>query len=144
MKCSNSAASSGSSATLKTGQVVNEWVRLRSSASYSTQDNIIGDYDVGTQLTILGASGSWYQVQTPDGKTGYMHSDYVKITGTISTRAGKTIARVNFRKQASESAGIIQTLAKGTAVTILGESGEWYQIQVGSNIGYAVKRYISG
>ncbi len=139
-----SAASSGSSATLKTGQVVNEWVRLRSSASYSTQDNIIGDYDVGTQLTILGASGSWYQVQTPDGKTGYMHSDYVKITGTISTRAGKTTARVNFRKQASESAGIIQTLAKGTAVTILGESGEWYQIQVGSNIGYAVKRYISG
>ena len=125
------------------GRVVNEWVRLRSSADYNSQSNILGDYDVGTQLIITASSGDWYLVQTPDGKTGFMHKDYVEVTGTISTRSGKTTGNVNFRKNASESAAIIKTLAKGTKVIILGESGDWYHIQVGNQVGYAVKRYIA-
>ncbi|MEG0639125.1 MAG: SH3 domain-containing protein, partial [Clostridia bacterium] len=59
--------------------VVGGWLRLRSSPSYSA--STITSYYTNTQVKILSTSGSWCKVETPDGKTGYMYSDYLKLGG---------------------------------------------------------------
>ena len=63
-------------ANLGTGVIKGSSVRLRASASLNGQ--ILGNYNSGTKLTILGVSGEWYKVSL-SGTTGYVHSDYVTL-----------------------------------------------------------------
>jgi len=144
----------GTAASAWTGVVVNEWVRMRSTPDLSTQGNIIADYAVGTKVTILAqTTNNFYQVSV-NGVTGYMSKDFVQVTGQASDtsaasgsasteKTGVTTASVYLRSGASGSKSILKTLTKGTAVTILGSSGDYYKVQAGSKTGYAVKKYIS-
>ena len=53
-------------------------VNLRGSAS--TSGRWLGAYREGTWLRIIGESGSFYKVKTPDGQTGYMSREFVYIS----------------------------------------------------------------
>ena len=55
--------------------VVGGWLRLRSQPSYSA--TIITTYPTGTEVTILGSSGGWSRVLTPDYRYGYMDERYL-------------------------------------------------------------------
>ena len=142
----SSNSSSGSTSTggqTWSGVVVNEWVRMRSTPDLSTQNNIVGTYPVGTPITILAQSGSFYLVSV-DSVQGYMHKDYVQITGeNASTQRGVTTASVYLRGGPGSSYKVITTLSKGMSITILSSSGEYYQAQAGSYTGYLVKKYVS-
>ena len=50
--------------------VVGGWLRLRAGASFDA--DTITSYYTGTVVEILGTSGEWYRVKTPDSRTGYM------------------------------------------------------------------------
>ena len=50
-------------------------VNLRSGPSTRTEK--LGSYKSGTWMSILGESGDFYRVKGPDGRTGYMHMDYL-------------------------------------------------------------------
>ena len=65
------------------GYVTGGWLRLRSSPSFSA--STISSYYTGTSVKILGTSGSWYQVEAPDGNTGYMESPASKPLAALST-----------------------------------------------------------
>ncbi len=140
--------SGGTTTTVWTGVVVNEYVRMRSTPDLSTQNNIIANYDVGTQVTILGQTGDFYLV-TMNGTMGYMHKDYVKVTGQqtvnsgTSATTGVTTATVYLRSGPSTGKSIVTTLKKGVTIVILGSEGDWYQAQAGSYTGYLVKKYVS-
>ncbi|MDR1619966.1 MAG: SH3 domain-containing protein [Clostridiales bacterium] len=144
---SSSGTSSSGATTVTTGKVVNEWVRLRSTASLDTQTNIIGDYAVGTTLTIYGQEGSFYRVSTGT-QEGYMHKDYVQITGTASVaesaKSGVTTGKVRLRSAAntSDSKNIITTLAKGAKVTINSTSNGWHHVTVNGKTGYVSAQYV--
>ena len=73
---------SASAADYATATVKGGWLRLREGASAASKT--ISAYYTGTTVTILGGSGNWYQVRTPDGKTGYMSATYLTITHTQS------------------------------------------------------------
>lgn len=136
-------AGTSTTGTTWSGVVVNEWVRMRSSTDLTTQSNIVGTYDVGTQVTILGQTGNFYLV-TVEGKQGYMHKDYVQVTGeNASTISGVTTANVYLRQGPGSGYSVLTTLAKGTTLVILGSSGDYYQAQAGSYTGYLVKKYVS-
>lgn len=60
-------------------------------------------------------------------------------TGNVSTQAKD----LNIRSGASIDAAILGSMPKGAQVTILGESGDWYQIRYNNLTGYASKQYIS-
>ncbi|HWR22272.1 MAG TPA: SH3 domain-containing protein [Feifaniaceae bacterium] len=128
------------------GEVYKEWVRMRSTPDLSSQTNIMGDYQIGTQVTIIAqTSNGFYQVVV-NGVTGYMHKDYVKIIGeaeAASTASGTTTANVYLRAKASSTGAVLTTIPKGSALSILGSSGEYYQAQYGSLTGYLVKKYVS-
>src|SRR5262245_8860355 len=57
-----------------------EKVYLRSAPS--TDGDALGVLSTGDRVTILGNAGAWTNVQTPDGKVGYVHHRYVvPVTG---------------------------------------------------------------
>lgn len=135
-------------------------LNVRSSASTSAE--ILGTIEKGTKLAIISESGDWYKVKvTLGGKevTGYVAKKYVTKDGQPDptptpdpTPSGNTVGKVtsgplNVRKSASTSGEILGTIEKGTQVTITGESGDWYKINVtigGKSVtGYASKTYIS-
>ena len=108
-------------------------------------------------------------------KTGYVYASFVKVTSTttptptpvgmtpsptpagmtptpvptavpVGTTTGKLNAGgVNFRTGPSTSYSSMAKLGKDTVVTVLGKSGDWYQVKVNSSgkTGYVFAKYIT-
>ncbi|MDP3447728.1 MAG: SH3 domain-containing protein, partial [Eubacteriales bacterium] len=117
-------------------------------------------------VTILEKSGDWYKVTAiAIKKTGYVYASFVKVTSTSPTptpgaatptptpttsptgsQAGKLNAGgVNFRSGPATTYSSMGKLAKDTAVTVLGKSGDWYQLTVNATgkTGYVFAIYIT-
>lgn len=138
-------------ATYATATVKGGWLRLRAEASTNSQT--ISAYFTGTSVTILGGSGQWYYVSTPDGKTGYMHADYLTITGSITggqldenTPAyvtSKNGLPVRMRTGPSQQYSTITSYAVGTPVTILIMGDEWCKVRIGARTGYMMTEFLT-
>ncbi|MVB12370.1 Bacterial SH3 domain protein [Caprobacter fermentans] len=94
---SSSSGSNGSGGTdtetnsgvsgIKGATVTADVLRLREQANTSCK--VLSNLVNGTSLQVLGAPASgWVKVQTPDGKTGYVSTDYVKIIYSDGTSTG--------------------------------------------------------
>ena len=142
----DSGSTTAPSTTTWVGEVYGEYVRMRSTPDLNTQSNILGDYPVGTRVTILAQTANGFYQVIVNGVTGYMHKDYVKIVGeteAASTSMAATTANVYLRAKASSTGAALTTIPKGATLTILGSSGDYYQAQYGSLSGYLVKKYVS-
>ena len=118
----------------------------------NTSQSAIGKLSEGEAVTIVGESGNWYEIEY-NNSTGYVSKDY--ITFTLITpetpEITKQIAYVynldggtlNVRPQPNTSQAAIGKLAEGEAVTIVGESGNWYEIEYNNSTGYVSKDYIT-
>ncbi len=73
-------------------------VRLRSDASYIAQ--VLGNYNTGTEMSVLGVKGEWYKVSCK-GTTGYVHSDFLTLQEQEfpSASVNKGQAIVDYAKQ---------------------------------------------
>ncbi len=148
----------GSLAADQKGTVTGGWLILRASPSFS--GTILSSYPSGTVVTITGKSGSWYSVETPDGLTGYMNSNYLRISGGGSGGGGGggggsfpsgTTAYItstnglNVRLRSGPGKGytILAAYAPGTVCTILTAGQNWSRIQVGSLTGYMMTRFLT-
>lgn len=133
----------------QTGVVFGGWLILRNSPSFSGR--IKSSYPSGTVVTITGKTGSWYAVKTPDGLTGYMFGDYLKVSGSGgSSPAGTTVyvtsangLNVRLRSGPGTGYSIIATYAPGTAATVLSSGNQWCRIQIGSYTGYMMTRFLT-
>ena len=101
--------------------VVGGWLRLRSAPNFSA--STITSYYTGTQVEILGSSGGWYKVQTPDGRTGYMYGNYLRMGGSVPSEGTAYVTSYNgygVRLRTGPGTGyrIIRTYAVGTPVTV--------------------------
>jgi cell wall-associated NlpC family hydrolase len=80
-----------------TGTLSADEVRMRSKPD--TSGDILGTYQTGTDLNVIGINNGWYKVQY-DGQTGYIRSDLMEITGSQEalavTSAGKEIAALAY------------------------------------------------
>lgn len=147
-----------------TGKVNNSEVRYRSTASVS--GSILGVIPMGTTVSVTGIDSGWYQLSY-NGKTGYMRSDYITVTGAASAAAPsqntqeeskpaeKTEAEqegkagtvnnnyVNFRTGPATTYSVIRMLNTGTLVTVLGESNGWAKISYNGKTGYMSSQYIT-
>ncbi|WP_419725680.1 SH3 domain-containing protein [Terrisporobacter petrolearius] len=124
-------------------------VNFRKSAS--TSSSIIETIPKNTTVEVVDKSTSgWYKVKYK-GNTGYVSKDYVKLNGSgsndntppSSSEKGVTSANVNFRKSASTSSSIIETIPKNTTVEVVGKSTSgWYKVKYKGNTGYVSKDYV--
>jgi len=130
------------------GIVATESSVLNIRARTDTNSPIIAKAEKGATLQILGSSGSWYQVQLPNGAVGYVSSAYIRLTGvpTISESYGVVATEstpLNIRTGPGEKYQVIGTAPKGITLRILGKEGSWYKIQDGNGlVGYAKSNYM--
>ncbi|HQP06883.1 MAG: SH3 domain-containing protein [Smithella sp.] len=50
---------------------------------------------------------------------------------------------MNLRKEPNLESVILDTFAQGTAITILGEEGDWYRVAAGAKEGYMMKALVA-
>lgn len=143
-------------------------VNLRSGPG--TDSDIIGGFNAGDPVTVTGETNGWYQVSA-NGETGYIRKDLLSATqnqtaqtdaqsspATTDEQAGAETATttnygsavtmyaadgVNVRSQPSTGSDVSATLGLGTAVTVVGETPNWYVVSTGSGNGYISKGLLS-
>ena len=76
----------GTSATL----YANDDVNIRSTPSTESQENIIGSFSAGDQVTVIGETSSWFKVNV-NGNIGYINKQFlVKNQPSTSTSQSET------------------------------------------------------
>ena len=133
----------------QTGVVKGGWLILRATPSFT--GTILSSYPSGTVVTITSQVGSWYAVITPDGLTGYMLGDYLRIDGGGGSIPAESTAYVtsrnglNVRLRSGPGKGysILASYAPGTVCQILSAGRNWCRIQVGSLIGYMMTQFLT-
>ncbi len=131
------------------GTVKGGWLRLRAEPSFSSAT--LASYQNGATVTVLGQTGSWYQVRTPDGLYGYMYSSYLTVGPGGSTSSGDTgrITSPNGRgvrlraTPAVSPDNVIGLYNVGTSVKILSRGSTWHYVRVGTQDGYMMAQYIT-
>ncbi len=147
---------STASGAFGTGTVTASSVNFRSGASLDA--GVIGALSNGTTVTIIGVNGNWYQVQV-NGQTGYVSSDYVKVSGGSAAPApsgnnggsqtsGGTAGTVKgdyVRMRSGPGTGyaILGTYNNGTALTINGTESGWTKVTLGGVNGYIRSDYVA-
>ena len=132
----------------KTGKIHGGWLILRSSPSTSGKQ--ISSYPTGTEVKILSESGKWYEVETPDGLTGFMLASYITVEGQEITPGedawvtSKNGLNVRLRSGPGTNYSPIASYAPGTKCTILSVSGDFAQIKIGTITGYMMKKFLTG
>lgn len=123
-----------------TGVAQNDYLNVRSQSD--SDSSVIGKYSNGETVIVTGQdSNGWYKVDFK-GKTGYVHNDYVRITGDISFP--KTTANLNMRWGPSTNNGIIKTVPNGTVVRLISSSSDgWSKIYSGGDVGFVSSEYLS-
>jgi uncharacterized protein YraI len=65
-------------------------------------------------------------------------------TATAAERTGTvTATELNVRKSPSSNAEKLRSVRKGTALTILETTGDWYKVRFGKVVGYVAKQYVA-
>ncbi len=108
----------------KCGKVVDcDFLNVRDKAS--TKGKVVEKIYKNAYVEILKTSGSWYQVKTESGKTGWVSSTYVTI-------------------QASTKGKVVEKIYKNAYVEILKTSGSWYQVKTESGkTGWVSSTYVT-
>ncbi|MGN0746524.1 MAG: SH3 domain-containing protein, partial [Aristaeellaceae bacterium] len=137
-----------------TATVKGGWLRLRAQPSFDA--TTITSYYTGTVVTVLGSSGKWFQVTTPDGRSGYMYSDYLTVnsasSGSGSSGGWENIAAtvvsanglgVRLRTGPSTAYGVLAVYPMGTSATILSSGTYWHYVRIGNRTGYMMSEFLS-
>lgn len=143
-----------------TGTVSGDDVRMRSGAG--TGSSVVGTYDKGTKMSVIGAAGNWYEVSY-NGKTGYVSADYMKLsvgnassgtpatptpapsnTATVSGgfKASVIGTSVRLRSQANTSSDTLGYYSNGVSLTALGSVEDWYKVSYNGKVGYMAAQYV--
>ncbi|MDR3304664.1 MAG: SH3 domain-containing protein, partial [Clostridiales Family XIII bacterium] len=160
-----SASGSPASGTVNAAAGLN--VRSGAGVSYS----ILGALSKGKAVQITGQTGDWYHIDY-NGKAGYVNKAYVtlaagaQIPGTPATPAAPSVpsapaepsepaapqtqtgtvntpgTTLNVRGGPGTTYAILGSLKHGAAVTVAGETGNWYQISYNGKTAYVSKSYV--
>ena len=120
-------------------------LNLRASGTSNSQ--WLGTYPRGSWVTVTGSQNNFYAVHTFDGKNGYMSKNFLRTTdqlpyGNVAiVNNQKATAFLNLRSYPSYSASVIAILYNGVPLTILSAENGWYQVQMGSEVGYVRSEY---
>ena len=156
---SNDSGSSGgdSNNTSASGLKVTSSGNLRMRSGPGTSYSIVTSLKPGTIVKNLGASGSWYKVQYGNN-VGYVSATYVKEavynepsdsgnqsgSGDSTNYDGVKVTssgRLNMRKGAGTSYGIVSRLPSGAVAKLVSTHGNWYKVTYKGDTGYVSAEY---
>lgn len=137
-------------------------VNIRSEAGVTKP--IIGWAKNGAAVEILYRGNSWHKVMVvSSGKVGWVYGRYVKINSSTASSGGVSSdsssvsgnvasvmtkypsSTVNIRAGAGTGYAVLAEVRRGTRMSVLGSSDNWYQVYVPSKgvTGYISKNYTS-
>jgi cell wall-associated NlpC family hydrolase len=140
-------------ASADTGVVTANELRVRQSFSLSS--TISGHLSKDTKIEIVAKVGEFYKIAYK-GKTGYVHSSYIKIANSITPSRGSvsvkptdlekqgeiTASSLNVRSGAGENYAITGGITKGGKVTISGAVNGFYKINYNGKTSYISASYV--
>ena len=114
----------------------------------------------GTSVNVTSTKNAeWYAVTTGSGQKGYVYSEYLKLTGSVteepgnsgaaeepvtaSGEAAKTTTGVHLRSGRGTNYSSLGVISGGTAITVTDKSdSSWYGVTVNGKSGYMFSEYI--
>lgn len=139
-------------------------VHLRTGMGTDTQS--LGVIPASTAIAVINTSDpTWYAV-TVNGKTGFMHSDYIDLVGEVPSQSGgssaepgqtqtpadsgtlsvpaRTTAAVHLRDGPGTTFPSLEVVPENTEVTVtrILENGQWLEVTVGGKVGYMSGDYV--
>lgn len=148
---------SGFALSERHGYISGSNVNIRSGAG--TSNTSLGKLAINTPVLVTGVAFDsngvrWYKLTANTGTgdiNGYVHSDYVVITGSDKTYSASVTANVNVRNAPGTWNDIVTKLGSGTMVTVIGTEDDsdgdmWYHVSFadggGTKTGYIYSSYI--
>lgn len=127
------------SAAAQTGTVTADLLNIRSLAS--TNSSVVTQVSQGDVIDLLSFDGTWYEVKTSDGKTGFASGNFV--TPNPSYYGKVTASSLMVRSSTGTSSPVIAKLTKDSTVELLAYDGSWYKVLTSEGLtGYASANYI--
>ena len=117
-------------------------LNLRSGAS--TSKSIIMTMPSGAEVIVGMTQNGWCKV-VYNNTVGYASADYLKTVSKVSGNFGTgTVSGsdVRMRSGAGTNSSIITTLDKGTKTSVIGASGNWYEVSYNGKTGYVSADYM--
>ena len=111
-------------------------LNLRSGAS--TSKSIIMTMPAGAEVIVGMTQNGWCKV-VYNNTVGYASADYLKTVSKVSGNFGTgTVSGsdVRMRSGAGTNSSVITTLDKGTKMSVIGASGNWYEVSYNGKTGY--------
>ncbi|WP_027407921.1 SH3 domain-containing protein [Anoxybacteroides tepidamans] len=118
--------------------------RLRVRSAPNSQSKILGYLKLGQTATVIETKEEWTKIQT-GSLAGWVSSHYLTESASAENTQFGTVAAdtLNVRAEPSQQAAVVAKMTFGQQVTIIGETGDWYQIQANGNIsGWVYRAYI--
>ncbi len=158
-----SLATYGASVTLVTTDTVN--VR----AQPGTDSNVLITLQGNTKVTVTGESANWFQVNIT-GNTGYIRKDFLvyesamkqsDTTAASASASDQSAAEVgtatnygsattlyasqdvNVRSAPGTDSSVIGSLPAGTAVSVTGETDNWFIVSINGSTAYVSKAFLT-
>lgn len=119
-------------------------VRSGPGLSYS----VTGSLQKGAQVSVISQSDEWYEIEF-DGGTGWIASwltQSISAETSSETPEGTAVSKVdrlNVRAQADLSASVLAQMNAGDQASVIGQSGDWVEIDFHNTRGFVSKQYIS-
>ena len=126
-------------------QLKNSTSRLNVRSAPNNSAPIIGKLNHGANVTVIGESGDWYQIESGSIK-GYVSKEYITIISYAQERIGTVTgaSSLKVRSGPGTSYSRITAISGGTTVTVLGETNGWYFVRLANGTtGYCSAEYIT-
>lgn len=126
------------------GATLNTGVRLRSGAGTDFETITVGQQ--GEPVVVSADTGTgWYEV-IYNGLKGFMSSQYLTFSQNLTAEFGVgtiTGDTVRLRQGPGTDSAVLGTYDSGTAMTVTGVQGNWYQVSYLGNTGYVSSDYMT-
>lgn len=126
------------------GATLNTGVNLRKGPG--TDSEIITTGFQSEPVIVTGDTGTgWYEV-IYNGIKGYMSSQYLKFSESLTAAFGTGTVQgnsVRLRSEPSTESGVLGAFDTGATMEITGVSGNWYQVRSGGQTGYVSADYMT-
>jgi len=125
--------------------VIGNNVRIRSTPSTHSNDNIIGKLNNGDSVHVIQKyNEEWLKIEYQN-QSAYIASQFVGIennTTNVSGVIGITKRDVNFRKGPSTEYSSMGKINKNTVLRIISSSSNWYKVKYQGTYGFISADYV--
>lgn len=125
---------------VKVGKVTADALNIRETPDTSAK--VLTQLYTDEQVNILENADGWYKISYGD-VTGWAKSDYISV-GDGEPTASISGDEVNVRSEGNLNAEVVTKLNYGDKVTLIGQSGDWYNVKLADETkGWVFKDYIT-